>query len=133
MDPNETREILADLASDDADVCASMLLVLAQDPTGVPGIIDAVRAHLSDTRPCSAQAGFFAEVRWHAAHALAAELRAAGSGERVRLEGVVAPVAAGALMQAADEAFGGSYRAPLAERFDRLRREGRLATRTLEL
>jgi hypothetical protein len=112
-----------------------VLKVLIEDPTGDERIRAAVEELLDDRTPCVVMIPIrYGEVRWLAAHALAAERRAAGLDPSVRLAGVTRPIDTGSLSVLADEVLGSARPAPpLEERFRALQVVGRLPTYDLEI
>jgi hypothetical protein len=113
----------------------AVLLVLAEDPTADARIRAAVEALLDDRAVCRAQPpAALTEVRWYAAHALAAERKAAGIAELVRVSSVIPPLGSATLSELAEAAYGED--APprqAAERFEKLRADGKLPTVNLSL
>lgn len=74
--------------------------------------------------------GYLAELRWFAAKALAAELRAAGARDQILLRDVVVPIRVGRLCELAEEEFGEAAADwSLEQRFERLRAAGGLEMR----
>jgi hypothetical protein len=101
-------------------------LVLAEDPTADARIRAVVEALLDERAVCRAQPpAALTEVRWYAAHALAAERKAAGSAELVRVSAVIPPLGSATLSELAEAAYGED--APprqAAERFEKPPRAG---------
>lgn len=86
-------ETLESLAGDDASVRAGALLHLRRYPTGSPEVAAAVRAMLTDLTPVNVDVPYiYGELRWAAAHALAAEHRAGSVAEPVVLADVPGPL-----------------------------------------
>lgn len=119
----EAAELAAELAVPEVGARVAMLWVLVEDPTGHPVVRAAVEALLDDRRAAMLQAPIqIGEVRWLAAHALAAERKAAGIDDPVRLTDVIGPVALTDLP---------GHGTPLA-RFEQGRAAGRLPLENLE-
>lgn len=130
MDKRLTDEeralILAELDGD-TEARVAMLKELAEFPTGDGAVRAAVGRLLDDGSVCILHIPFVGEVRWLAAHALAAERGAAGMTEAVRLAQAARPLEDWRLAMLAAEAFGaGAERMPLLERYARLRAANRL-------
>jgi hypothetical protein len=126
--------ILAELGGD-VEERAAMLKELAASPTGDDEVRAAVEGLLSDETPCIvAIPPAVGEVRWLAAHALAAECGAAGIAGTVRLAKVVRPLEDWRLAQIAAAAYGDAgLRLSPFERLARLRQDGGLAVTELEV
>ncbi len=132
MDESEPEEILGALASSDPVERFLMLLVLADDPSGEARVRAAVEPLIEDraSRPARRPA-FRTEVRWHAAHALAAERRLAGISEEVSLSDVIAPLDVATIVALAEDAYGDDRPRTAELCFERLRHDGRLPTEHL--
>lgn len=90
---DETAEVLEDLASDDPTTRVLVLLDLAEHPTGRPEVVAAVRRLTDDRTPAVIRVPYaFGEVRWVAAYALIAELRAQGRVEQISIEDIAEPL-----------------------------------------
>ena len=131
----EISYLLANLYSPDLQDCVAALKVLATDPTGDQRIIAALEPLLVDFRPCVVMIPYaYGELRWLAAHALAAELGAAGSWHSLRLYSAIKPMTASALSLLAERMFGAAATSwPALKKFDRLREVGALETSELVL
>ncbi|MFI9817836.1 hypothetical protein [Saccharothrix variisporea] len=102
---DELHEIVDMLNASDAHRRTTMLGVLAQDPSGDSRLLPAVEALLADDTPDLISIPMlFGEVRWLAAHALAAERRAAGVPTAVELPGVPEPLTSDELSNLVDRA-----------------------------
>lgn len=134
-DEQELESVLSSLASPEPDERAAVLLVLLEDPTADTRVRAAVEALLDDRAVCFARPpAALTEVRWYAAHALAAERKAAGITEAVRVAAAVPPLDHGTLSELAEAAYPEAERPRSSEeRFVRLRADGRLPTRSLSL
>jgi hypothetical protein len=98
MDPRELEDLRQGLHSETADERAETLWAIARSPTGEASLLPVLEALLSDEAiTVVALPRTYGEVRWAAAHALAAERKAAGLAEPVHLEQVLKPVASAAL------------------------------------
>lgn len=131
---DERAPILAELGGD-AEERAAMLKELAEFPTGDDGVRAAVERLLADDTPCIVSIPLaVGEVRWLAAHALAAERSRAGIAEPVRLEKAVRPLEDWRLAQMAAAAYGDAALHLLpTERYAWLRRDGLLAASDREV
>lgn len=93
MTDEEFAEMLADLHSDDRRLQTALLQTLMMSPTGDPRFLPELEPLLEDRSPCLVQIPYlFGELRWLAAHALAAERAACGVAEPVRVLGVAVPL-----------------------------------------
>ncbi|MEU7532371.1 hypothetical protein AB0A74_42015 [Saccharothrix sp. NPDC042600] len=102
---DEFEELLRDLRSPDAHTRTIALDLLVRKPTGDPRVLTAVEALLSDDTPDVLSVPYlFGEVRWAAAHALAAERSASGVHLAVELRDVPRPLSLTELSDAADAA-----------------------------
>lgn len=102
---DEIAEIIDMLKSPDAHRRTTMLGVLAQEPGGDPRLLPVVEGLLADDTPDLISVPMlFGEVRWVAAHALAAERRAADVPAPVELRGVPRPLTSDELSHLVDEA-----------------------------
>lgn len=101
---DEIAEIIDILKSPDAHRRTTMLGVLAQEPSGDPRLLAVVGELLADDTPDLISIPMlFGEVRWVAAHALAAERRAAAVPTPVELQGVPRPLTSDELSRLVDE------------------------------
>lgn len=101
----EFTELLEDLASEDPSFRAVTLEVLWQFPSADPRVLPYLERLLHDKAPCLLGIPYvFGEIRWFAAHALAAERGALGITEPVRLQNVVRPAETRDIMKAEYEA-----------------------------
>jgi hypothetical protein len=92
LSENEFEELIEDLFSSDVSIRAATLKTLCQDPSQDERVLAHLEALLNDTTPCIVMLPYrFAEIRWLAAKALAAERAAIGHSEPVRLHNVVIP------------------------------------------
>jgi hypothetical protein len=104
---DEIPLLLADLASADVQDRVAVLKVLAEDPTGDPRVAAAIEPLLDDRTPCVLTAPpSYGELRWLAAHALAAERHAGGQPPDVLLRDAVAPMNAEQLAVLAQQVLG---------------------------
>lgn len=92
------------LTGDDAERCAIALRVLSDAPAGDERLLAPIEALLDDRRPCLIQIPFvYAEIRWLAAQALAAERGLLGIDAPVHLE-AIEPLTTNALAEAEERA-----------------------------
>lgn len=112
LNDDDLRAVEASLADADPAERAAMLAVLRDNPTGDARLLPPIEALLADTTPCLMQVKpfVFCEVRWLAAHALAAERAARGIGVPVEIDGVVPPVAGDDIPTVEPEAYAGGRR-----------------------
>lgn len=90
---DETADLLKNLASSDPDTRVIALQDLTKYPSGASEVIAAVRRLTEDRTPAVISIPYaFGEVRWAAAYALAAELRAQGLRESVSIQDIPEPV-----------------------------------------
>lgn len=134
-DEHEIASLLESLASPEADERSAVLLVLAQDPIADARVVAGVEALIHDRAACWAQPpAALTEVRWYAAHALAAARRAAGIAGPVRVFAVVPPLEGSALFELAEAAYGDVVlRRSEREWFEMLRADGKLPIVNLSL
>jgi hypothetical protein len=89
----ELDEMIEDLGSPKTSMRVATLEDLRQDPSKDPRVLPYLERLLKDTTPGIVMLPYrFGEIRWLAAHALAAERAALGIKEPVRLQGVVRPL-----------------------------------------
>lgn len=133
---DEFNQLAANLQSQEVTLRTSALKDLAQYPSGDARILPLLETLLQDKTPCIVMLPYrFGEVRWLAAHALAAEYAALGIAKTVRLEGVVRPINTqefATLEQAANLKSTGGVQGVLAT-FARLQELGSLPTCVLEI
>lgn len=90
---DDTRELIEMITEGDVGDRVAALIVLQDDPSGEARVHEVIETVLDDRRGCMITApATFAEVRWVAAHALAAERHAAGVKPAVRLPSAVRPL-----------------------------------------
>ncbi|WP_346292971.1 hypothetical protein [Sphaerothrix gracilis] len=133
---NEFNQLAANLQSEDLALRVSALKELAQNPTGDKRVLPILESLLQDKTPCLVMLPYrFGEVRWIAAHALAAEYAVLDLDKKVRLEGVVRPINTqefATLEKAANLKSAGGVNGVLAA-FATLRELGHLPTYELEI
>jgi hypothetical protein len=89
----ELDEMIEDLGSPKTSMRVATLEDLRQDPSKDPRVLPHLERLLRDTTPGIVMLPYrFGEIRWLAAHALAAERAALGIKEPVRLQSVVRPL-----------------------------------------
>ncbi|MEU7532372.1 hypothetical protein AB0A74_42020 [Saccharothrix sp. NPDC042600] len=132
----ELGEIVDILKASDAHRRTTMLGVLAKAPTGDPRVLPVVEELLADDTPDLISVPMlFGEIRWVAAHALAAERRAASVPTPVELEGIPQPLSSDELSALVDRS-GLPRRAGvdgMLTSFAALRERGLLPVTTLRL
>lgn len=105
LNNQELSEIIEDLTSSDASLRCAMLRVLWDDPAADARILPYLERLLYDKTPCLLAIPYrFGEIRWLAAHALAAERAALGIMKPVRLRNVVPPLDTGGVVNHEDKA-----------------------------
>lgn len=133
---DELRTVLRDLDNVVPRERVLTLQVLESAPTGSPALLPRLRQLLADDTPSLIGLPYlYGEVRWVAAHTLAAELRAAGSDEPVVVRDVPYPVRSdelGRMAEAAQIRTGSGHDGYLAA-FTELRARGLLELTTLTL
>ena len=93
LSDDDFRDVSAALCDTDPGQRAAMLQTLADDPSGDPRLLALVEALLGDTTPVVVSIPLhYGELRWVAAHALAAERGAVGKCSPVILSDAVVPV-----------------------------------------
>ena len=86
-------ELTEDLRSEDLSLRVATLKAFRKLPSGDPRILPHLERLLQDKTPCVLGYPYiFGEVRWLAAHALAAERAALGINQPVRVQNVVKPI-----------------------------------------
>lgn len=121
------------LLSDEVQKRQVVLHGLSFRPTGDPRVLPYIEQMLEDKRPCVISLPhLYAEVRFRAAEALAAERKAQGINEPVRLSGVVIPINHNKLAELA-RAAGLSMTAGWQVWFERLREMEQLPVEDFEL
>ncbi|GAA0234806.1 hypothetical protein GCM10010492_37160 [Saccharothrix mutabilis subsp. mutabilis] len=132
----EFGEIVDILKASDAHRRTTMLGVLAKEPTGDPRVLPVVEELLADDTPDLISVPMlFGEIRWVAAHALAAERRAASVPTPVELVGIPQPLSSDELSALVDRS-GLPRRAGvdgMLTSFAALRERGLLPVTTLRL
>lgn len=89
----ELQELVEDLHSQDLSLRVAALKDLWQYPSGDARILPYLEALLEDKTLCIIMLPYqYGEIRWLAAHALAAERTALGIQEPVKLLGVIRPL-----------------------------------------
>jgi len=127
IDAGELEEILSDLGSADVAQRVAMLSVLESDPTSDPTVRERIKALLEDNACAFVAPGYVTEVKWFAAKAFAAELKAAALYKPFELHDMVVPVQVATLMGLAEDVFGEKAAdMTLEQRFDSLREQGHL-------
>jgi len=90
---SEFSELIEDMSSEDLFLRASTLQVLRDYPSADERVLPYLESLLNDKTPCLVGIPFlYAEIRWLAAHALAAERAALGINQPVQLQNVVGPI-----------------------------------------
>jgi hypothetical protein len=101
--PDDIDEILAMLADPDPRGRVLMLQVLASSPTGSSRLLPRLELLTSDTEVTVLGLPFmFGEVRWAAAHALAAERKIQEVAEPVALTGIAIPLGSDSIARIAE-------------------------------
>ena len=94
-------EFVADMTGEDASLRAAGLQVLWECPSADRRVLPYLSRLLYDKTPCLLGIPYrFGEVRWLAAHALAAERAALGIQKPVKLRQVVTPLDTGGIVRA---------------------------------
>src|SRR2546427_2213882 len=89
----ELAEILLGLGHDDPCKRVIMLKIIADDPTGDARLLPHLEQLLEDKNPVPLGIPYtFGEVRWMAAHALAAECQALGLDQQIFISSVPVPI-----------------------------------------
>ena len=97
----EYPEIIADLTGNNTSIKSDLLRVLCQHPSADRRILPYLSRLLYDKSPCLLSIPYlFGEIRWLAAHALAAERAALGIQKPVSLRQVVKPLDTGDIVRA---------------------------------
>ena len=97
----EFPEIIEDLIGSDVSMKAALLRVLWQHPSADERILPYLSRLLYDKSPCLLSIpSLFGEIRWLAAHALAAERAVLGIQKPVCLRQVVKPLDTGGIVRA---------------------------------
>ncbi|MGB0384030.1 MAG: hypothetical protein ACPGWR_04320 [Ardenticatenaceae bacterium] len=90
---SEFSELIEDMSSEDLFLRASTLQVLRDSPSADERVVPYLESLLDDKTPTLIGIPFiYAEIRWLAAHALAAERAALGINQPVELQNVVGPI-----------------------------------------
>lgn len=93
LSDREFQELVEDLYTKDISMRVAALRTLCEEPSEDERILPHLEALLTDTTPCVVMLPYrFGEIRWLAAHALAAELTRLGRSKPIRLQGVVRPL-----------------------------------------
>lgn len=93
LNNQEFNELIEDMQSYDISMRVAALKDLIQDPSADPRVLAYLENLLSDTTPCAISRPYrFGEIRYLAAHALAAERAAMGINEPVLMNKVVRPL-----------------------------------------
>jgi hypothetical protein len=132
---DETAELLKDLAGSDPDMRVIALQDLARYPSRISEVIAAVRQLIEDRTPAVISIPYvFGEVRWVAAYALAAELKAQGIRESVSIQDIPKPIGINGLGPLEQQAGTGSGGLDGSRRsYAELRDRGFLKTTSLTL
>ena len=97
----EFRETVKHLMGDDLFLRVAALENLRDDPSADERMLPYLERLLEDKTPCLVAIPFlYAEIRWLAAHALAAERAALGINQPVQLQNVVGPIYTGDIIAA---------------------------------
>lgn len=105
LNNKELVELLEELTSEDASFRAATLKVLWEYPSADLRVLPYLEQLLNDKTPCILAIPYvFGEIRWLAAHALAAERAALGINEPIYLLNVVRPAETGDIIKAEYEA-----------------------------
>jgi hypothetical protein len=105
LNDKELVELIEDLTSEDAFFRAATLKVLWEYPSADPRVLPDLEELLNDKTPCILAIPYvFGEIRWLAAHALAAERAALGINEPIYLLNVVRPAETRDIIKAEYEA-----------------------------
>ena len=97
----EFPEIIEDLTGDDTAMKSALLKVLWERPSADARILPYLSRLLYDKSPCLLSIpSLFGEIRWLAAHALAAERAALGIQKPVCLRQIVQPLETGDIVRA---------------------------------
>lgn len=101
----ELSEIIEELTNNEVSMKSAMLKVLWDDPAADARILPYLERLLYDKTPCLLAIPYrFGEIRWLAAHALAAERAALGIMKPVRLRNVVPPLDTAGVVSHEDKA-----------------------------
>jgi hypothetical protein len=91
-------DLVAGLESGDPEERAETLWAIARSPTGRADLLPRLEALLADEAICVVSLPrYFGEVRWAAAHALAAERKAQKIAQPITVKAVLKPIASDAL------------------------------------
>ena len=113
MTEQEFCEFVEDMMNGDITLRAASLRALWKLPTGDKRLLPYLEQLLHDKAPCVLGLPYvFGEIRWLAAHALAAEREVLGITKPVRLQNVVKPIYTAGISQAEQAGQSGSAAIP---------------------